>query len=319
MKLLLFFLNILFCHFAFAQNDVRFTPVKDLSANDFPIIGKSTAVHFLKSSNGQCTSTTISQFGHQLTARHCLQHCLIRSKVFSLQKEQGTVDYFVRDEKALGSATCTVEIDGVEQDITIEATSPGLIAYLDRPSFASINKNKFQLLESQGYTSEGDFVIFKAKSSSASCLSLATNDDVSSTLQTIGYTTETNRPDGFNSNGIDMYFSQGRLTKGIAENQCVHDFAPSQIALDKLIKSFDQPTSFMSTLDANYGSSGTAVISVRAEVVGILIETHRHAELTKNPEDEPEQRYCAGSAKALRVSTIVKYVSADLIDQLHCE
>jgi len=306
---------------SFAQSEVRFTLASELSSLDFPLLNKRSAVHLLQSSNGQCTSTTISDRGHQLTARHCLQHCLIRSKVFEWKKEQGLVDYFVTDPSRLGSATCRVSIDGKSQDIVIEATSPGLIVSLDEKSFSSINSDKFKILQGQGYTSEGDFVVFLPRgiSEPQSCIGLDfAGEFKGEDLQSLGFPAETSRPDGFNANGFEMYLSRGLKTGGVEENECVKEEAPSFEDLRNLKLKFDQPTSFLSTLDASYGSSGSAVINDSLKVVGILIQTYRHTDLTGLERDEPDRRYCRGSAKALQTSSFLTHFPLELLRNLNC-
>jgi hypothetical protein len=305
-----------------AQNEVRFTPASSLTSATITNIKEKSAVHLLESSNGQCTSTTLSSLGHQLTARHCLQHCLIRSKVFKMNSLNGAVTYFDTDPTRLGQAQCEVSIDHSVVEITIEATSPGLIVSMDEAGFKSLNPQKFKDLQARGYTSEGDFVIFLPKKGSLDksvCIPFSKRKTISYKLQTLGYPWETLRPDGFNANGTDMYFSQGHPIAGIEDNQCVKEFSPSAVALDNLKASFNQQTSFMSTLDATYGSSGTAVVDETKKIVGILMQTHRQTELTKKESDEPDRRYCKGSAKALKMTTILQYVSESLLSQLNCD
>lgn len=282
---------------------------------------EAKAVKILKSKdNAECTAAFISNAGHILTARHCMQKCLIRSGIFQMVYEQKAVSYFHLNQQKLGKAECSALLDGEPVDLIIESTSPGLIVSMDEKSLQSLNPQLFKNLVEQSYTSKGDFVIARVKNSShsTSCIPLAKKPALTRDLvHNFAYPTATNRPDGWNSDGLSFYATTGEVISGIAKNSCVIDAKLSETQLRKLEKEFDEDTAFMSTLDAIYGSSGAPVISSNGEVVGILTNVYR-PDFAK-PHEEPKARYCSGSAKALRIEHILSIAHSQNASLLNLE
>jgi hypothetical protein len=288
----------------------------------FVIQGSShLAVHQLNSANGRCTTVAVSPKGLYLSARHCLQQCLIVTGVFKPKGEQG-VTYFRTDRERLGSATCSVQVSGRRETITIEATSPGLVAAMDEPSLRILNPALFSELRDHGFMSRGDFVLFRIPQKSSLPAYFRLTDrrvTAGEQVRSLGYPTETFRPGTANSDGVSFYSSHGEVVPGIASNSCLQEAAPDAPVVQRLQEKFDEPTAFLSTLDAIYGSSGSPVIDQRNRIVGVLSNVYRHSHMTLKAEDEPERRYCRGSAKALRADQILRLTEAlrpDLIDEL---
>lgn len=293
---------------------------------DPTILPVAESVHYLDSSSGRCTATLVSNSGHFLTARHCLQRCLIQSGVF-IQAENGPsgVFHFTLNSRQLGKATCDITLNDLKTSVSIEATSPGLIIKMDERSFETLAPEQFKSLVAEGYTSEGDFVIFKSSVHSGSnhCLSLTPKNNsylnVNFTTKpelfqnidyayvnhhVFGYPSETFREGRHNSNGKNLYYSFGKSNPSILKNSCLKDENLTLSQQQRLTKIFDMDTSFLSTVDATYGSSGSAVFDDDHNVLGILTNTYRHVTISKNKNDEPENIFCEGSTKALKMTTI---------------
>jgi hypothetical protein len=279
------------------------------------------AVHLLTSASGRCTAVAVSPKGLYLSARHCLQQCLIVSGVFKPMREQG-VTYFRTDREMLGNATCAVQISGRREVITIEATSPGLVTAIDEPSLRILSPALYFELTDHGFMSRGDFVLFRIPQTSSLPAFFRLADrrvTDGEQVRSLGYPTRTSRPGTANSDGTSLYSSHGEVVPGIESNSCVQEAAPKEPDLKRLKERFDEPTAFLSTLDAIYGSSGSPVIDRRNRIVGILTNVYRHSHLTLKAEDEPEKRYCRGSAKALRsdqIFMLIEAVRPDLISEL---
>lgn len=301
---------------------VRFTPWSEILDKSPELLHHRSAVHSLKNDNGDCTATTISDQGHILTARHCVTKCLIRSRYFTAKVEQGVLNYFERDDSKTQPSECPATIDGQNVTIQIEITSPGLIFSFDEPGFKSIAGELYRDMAARGYTSQGDFAIFKIKGASPSpCMGLSsTPARPGETQRTLGYPSQTFRPDGHNSDGVGLFYSKGTVIPSITENRCVMSAGFDATKMTKIIATHDLDFQYISTLDAIHASSGTAAINDAGHVTGILTNIFDLEEFTKLESDKPMNRYCEGSTKALRTEVILKSLRAQGYDvgQLAC-
>jgi len=269
------------------------------------------AVVLLNSPSGRCTGTYVSSDGAILTARHCLQICLIRSGVVREVSEQdGAIVFYETVPERLGVATCELEINGVPQTVTVEATGPGFVMPFNMSGLSSLNPALMKDLIARGYTSSGDFAIVRQRvTTPTACVALAQAPaQPGDFVQSIEYPAATERPDGYNSDGEQAYASGGVVAHSIAENSCVVEASPPAERLARLMATFDDASSFVSSLDSNHGASGSPVFNAKGEVVGILINIYRHTSITQKQEDEPEVRFCLGSSKALRIERVLSFL-----------
>jgi hypothetical protein len=288
------------------SDTVRFTAWTSYANPSDQLVQLRNAVHKIETQNGTCSATTISSEGHILTARHCLVKCLILSGALQRKSEEG-YDYFELSQEALKTARCDIKVDDKPVTVQIEATSPGLIFSFDEKGFQFVSPVKYKELVAKGYTNDGDFAIVKpvGLTEPTPCVGLSERRvQPGDVQQTLGYPSETARPDGHNSNGVDLYYSQGTVISSIFENSCVKSFQPTPYQINNMEKDFNTPTGFMTTLDAIYGSSGTGVADADNHIAGILTNVFRFAEYTKLDSDEPDVRFCLGSARALSTETI---------------
>lgn len=303
---------------------IRFTAWDELENVSQSQLELKAAVKQIKSTNGSCTATTISSEGHMITARHCLRTCLIQSKVFKeVAVLGGATYYFDIVPENLEASECSVKIDDQDVKIKIEATSPGMILGMNENSLRTLEPQLFKDLVEKGYTKYGDFVIFKPKGLTGpqACVPISTRAVQAGDIQqSLGYPGETERPDGFNSDGESLYYSKGYVLASITENTCVQETTFSEYHYNKLFETFDDPRNFMTTLDAIHGSSGTSVMGPDNGVAGILTNVFRLAEYTRLDSDEPAVRYCKGSGQALSMSTILESIEKQGYDvsQLAC-
>jgi hypothetical protein len=267
------------------------------------------ATHLLETQNGRCTGTTISTSGDLLTAKHCLQACLIRQGVYQQKVDPKSVEYYVLNKESLGKAECVISVDGKESNWIVKHTSPGLITKFEERSLRLLNRELFDLLRSKGYLANGDFVILSPKEKQNSpCISIAggssaTNEDE---VFTMGFPSETFRSDGNNSNGNDLFYSSGKMMN-FAEGNCFAEAKPEKQA--DLLEQFNEPGTFVSDLDAIYGSSGSGVFNAKNQMIGIL--TNVYSPSDRDPKKLPENHFCSGSAKALKLSRIQELVGEE--------
>lgn len=292
---------------------VRFTKWTDIATPSADLVKYRQAVKSIKSDNGDCTATVISDSGHMLSARHCLSRCMIRSKVFEERLlEDGAVTYFEFSQKNAETAECKIQVDKQDVTIQIEASSPGFILAMHEATFKTLQGQIYRQFVEEGYTDNGDFVIFKIKGDSTlddSCVPLSTRSVAAGDVQqTLGYPSATARPDGFNSDGVSLYYSKGTVASSIAENACVQSAPFKNKQYADLLVEFDTPTGFVSTFDAIYGSSGSSALGPDNAVAGVLTKTFRLAQYTKLESDEPENRYCMGSTRSISTETIISSI-----------
>jgi len=301
-----------------APETVRFTQWEDLASPSATQIQLRSAVKLIETDNGQCTATVISSRGDMITARHCLTKCLILSHIVQLKTLQaGAVEYFDVDPSQLSNATCDIKVDRQPVSVQVTATSPGFIFAFDENAFKVLEPQKYAELVALGYTNQGDFAIIRAQDAAAGqpCVPLSERPAVAGDVQqTLGYPGETARPDGFNSDGVNMFYSKGYVIPTILDNACVKELTLNDYQKNNMLEEFDAPYGFLSTLDATYGSSGTSVLGPDNGVAGILTNTFRKAEYTNLASDEPDNIYCQGSARALNMATILRSVRAQNID-----
>ncbi len=277
---------------------------------------KST-IFYLESNSGRCTASLISDQGHFLTARHCLQRCLIPNGVFKWAPEStnGT-QFYTLDPSKLGHATCDVKLNGKPANVSIEATSLGFILKMDERSFQTLDPELFKTMVQNGFTSEGDFVIFKSElyKDNKKCLNLVNEASVLQKHNVLSYPSKTYRTKGNNSDGESLFFSSGEYYADILANSCLKNVALNSLQVSQLQSRFNFATSFLSSVDAIHGSSGSSVFDDNLNILGILTNVFNFESLSSTESDLPENRYCEGSAKTLKTSTILNILRQQNFD-----
>jgi hypothetical protein len=319
-------LSVVFAHLpCWAQ----FQPISAVSVEapyDWQMLARATVlIEKTSSGDSRCSGVVVSREGHILTARHCLQQCLIQTEVFTPKRSKHGVDFFELNRTKLGTAVCDAVIDGTSTRIRVVATSPGLIVPADYKSFETLEPETYQALRERGFTSQGDFAIVQPETqlSGKSCAQLsAVPAKRGDHVATLGFPSETFRPDGANSDGESLFVSSGVVVPGIGENSCLQSSDLSAYKMATLERSFNEDSAILSTVDGVEGSSGSPLINARSEVVGVLIQVYSHRWTTGRADQAPDQRYCAGSVKALRIErirSIVREVNPEVWDNLRCK
>lgn len=310
---------------ALTNESQRFTPVRQLEPQEkeaLKAVIDSTVR--IDSINGRCSATRIHSRGDLLTARHCVQGCLIREKVYQTRLDPESVEYYVVDPSRLGKAECSILVNGIEETMIVQNVSPYLIDRFSEQALKMLNRKLYDQLRFDGALSSGDFAILSPKNSNLEsvkdqdkkgkqkiCLS---GEEVPQDLFTLGYPSETKR-DAFNSNGVEMFFSSGKRLNSFSEGVCYQEAQEKH--RQGLLAQFDEPGTFVSTVDAIYGSSGSAVYGNSHSIVGIL--TNMYAPYDRNPERLPEVHFCSGAAKALQSKRILDLIGPEAAKLYRCE
>lgn len=296
----------------------RLTP-KDQAPKEHRVLSNSIA--FLESSSGRCSAVRVGRSPLYLTARHCLQGCLIREGVFQFADSfPMDVIYYRLDRDQMSKSLCNVVINSIAKEISITSTSPGFIPRINERSMELLYRDKYHKLVQKGFTSEGDYVIFeildqKNLNPDEACLELETHtSENGQEVFSLGYPSQTHREDGMNSDGVNLFYTSGKIKKSILQNSCLEEIELSSRQREDLLKRFEFESSFISSLDVTFGSSGSPVINQNFKIQGILTNVYDHSHHTQNDGDKPVNRYCQGSAKALETSTIINHLRNQNID-----
>lgn len=308
-----------------SANNQRFTPVRQLQLQQREVL--QTAIDStirIDSINGRCSATRIHSRGDLLTARHCVQGCLIREKVYQTKVDPESVEYYVLDSSRLGKAECSIAVNGVEEAMIVQYVSPYLIDRFSEQALKMLNRKLYEQLRLDGALSSGDFAILSPKNSRMEkelgqdnqdkqkiCLS---DEEVPQDVFTLGFPSETKRS-SFNSDGVEMFFSSGKRLNSFSEGVCYQEAQEKH--RKGLLAQFDEPGTFVSTVDAIYGSSGSVVYGNSHSIVGIL--TNMYAPYDRNPEKLPEVHFCSGAAKALQSKRILQLIGPEAAKLYRCE
>lgn len=274
------------------------------------------AVFLLESSSGRCTATFISNQGHFLTARHCLQRCLLEAGVFKFTGAPGGLSYLSLEASAYGQKSCVVQLNHQAREAVVVATSEGFISKMDERGFQAYNPDQFEEKVQRGFTFKGDFVIAQLREQASTvCLKLQENlPQVNEPVLNLAYPSETFRADGFDSDGKSLYWSRGLRVEGIEQNSCLRDTEVPPTKMRDLKRVFDDSSGLLLSFDSIYGSSGSPALNTSNEIVAILTNVFRFSSVTGLKSDEPENRYCAGSTKALNIASLRELLQRQGLD-----
>lgn len=262
----------------------------------------------LQDNFGRCTGTRISHQGHILTARHCFNQCLIAGQfvqteiLFPSVGWQSPKLYKFNSENP---AVCTMNVDGVEQELEVVFASGGFMTPSEQGSLSVSDPQVYdQLLESY-FLYNGDYAVVKQRvDHPTSCRAVSTTAvEANETIYYMGYPTASmgGRPEGYESDGESLLLSRGHRVVSMAENTCI-DTQSSTLAA--VLKRYDRPEIFLSTIDVLPGASGSSVLNENGEIVAVVNSVY-------SPRVNMYQHYCSGSAVAVGVERILQHMAEE--------
>ena len=226
-----------------------------------------------------CSSTVVSADGYIVTNLHCVIDCIANSDenpqdIFTHVKPVGGFyQYRIMKRRSFQNFKCRnyfifdkPELANTELELVWTGKGFG---YFADERIEQIPENDYRAL----IESNSDVAILKANGlkSPVSCVpaskhAVLPNEDI----VTIGYPDTTMRPDEFNSDGIQSYWSFGKVRRTIEEDPFLKAILtlPSQWFRMRAI--FDRPEVILSDVDAYHGSSGSLVINQNGEWIGTL-------------------------------------------------
>ena len=250
---------------------------------------------------GACTGTRVSRSGHILTARHCLNPCLIRSNYVEpvrLYPELGHRSpnlYLFTNTKP---TYCDFSVNGESKTLKVVAASRGFMIPSEQKSLGTLDWNLYVSFLDNSYFHNGDFAILQDETSTGGeCKSigrykLSPGDHV----HYFGFPgATTGRPDGMNSDGNQLRMGQGRVIKSISQNPCV------KYITDRLKIKYDRDDLLLSTVDMVHEASGSSLLDINGDVVGLLNSSFSQGVKIFS-------QYCEDSAVAVKIETILDFL-----------
>lgn len=251
---------------------------------------------------GSCTGNRISNDGHILTARHCLNACLVSKgyvEEINIYPEMGWRSPKLYKSKLDENSFCKVAIDGKEQMVQVLAASEAFMVPSEQSSLYNMDKELYFEYLNSGYFHNGDFAIIKSSEKTADCFQMSLSPaEPGAPVSYSGYPgATTGRPTGLDSDGESFLKAQGELIESIAQNSCV----TKNTKVDRFKRLYDRPGLVLSTVDLQQSASGSLLVDQGGYGLA-LINSH------VGFGSKTFSRYCAGSAVAVSVLEIMKDV-----------
>lgn len=253
------------------------------------------AIVRIKSQFGTCTGTRISTQGHVLTARHCLNQCLINSGQVEPEvlfpDQRGSYQlYHIRLNPR---ARCRFEIDGVEKEVQVIAAGVGFMIPSEERALPRYDETLHRSLVERGFIQRSDYaVIREIGPQSSECLHLSENDALPEELvHYMGYPGASTGRGEFDSDGSTLLQGRGEVVTSILESSCIEEVSSTE---EELRFSYEQPEQILSSVDLLPGASGSALLNSNNEIVALLYSTFW-------PVDRWSE-YCSAAAVGLRIS-----------------
>ena len=249
---------------------------------------------------GTCTGTRVSRNGHILTARHCLNDCLISSNYVEpvrLYPEFGHRSpnlYLFTNRKP---TYCDLSVNGESKTLKVVAASRGFMIPSEQRSLGVFDWNLYVSFLDNSYFHNGDFAILQDETSTGGeCKSIGRYKLIPGDyVHYLGFPdATTGRPDGMNSDGNQLRMGRGRIIESISQNPCAN-------ITDRLKTRYDRDDLLLSTVDIVHGASGSSLLDRNGNVVGLLNSSFGQGVKISS-------QYCEGSAVAIKIETILGFL-----------
>jgi hypothetical protein len=255
----------------------------------------------LVDSFGSCTGTRVSRNGHILTARHCFNACIISQKIAHenlIYPEDGWRSPILYQMDYKNEYFCEVTIDGVLSRVKLIGGSQGFMTPMEQSSLSLMDKSLYSDFLNLNYFYNGDFLIIKEEvEAPTACATLSRETvHVGEYLYYDGYPAQTTgRPEKGNSDGFSMQHSEGKRSKTIVDNSCIHQYLDAK----DLIYKYNRENIILSDLDVVPGASGSALRNQKGEIVGLINSVY-------GPGVDIHKQYCSDSVVSVSSDFIIK-------------
>lgn len=255
---------------------------------------------------GGCTGTRISNQGHILTARHCLNECLIQSGAVDEERlfpEEGWRSPKLFHFPNGNPAFCDLEINGIPKRVEVLSASAAFMIPLEQSSLSRYARDLHQELMDQNFFHTGDYAIVKDENSQRQqCRKISMERPIATQeVHYFGFPGQSRggRPEGRESDGESFLRSDGQVVASITQNPCIRG------SIERLVDKYDRPEIILSTVDILPGASGSSLLNSAGEIVGLLNSSYTNGA-------EMYETYCPGSAVAIAVESLFEQMAQRL-------
>ena len=254
-----------------------------------------------------CTGVFISNQGHFLTALHCLEKIdLFKSESWN---EVGlTLRSF--DPKLAARNPFQVRFfengkPGAQVAVQVAGAGLGYSTSFSHVKARGVDSKRYLEAIESGIGPVNDFVVLKLPLSGTPCVAVGPAAVPGLWVWSLTYPSQTERKDGYDSAGHRELYTEGKVTRGVAENQAFIQAIATlsgELRRDMLELhhgSLDREGTFASTLDAVAGSSGSPVFNHDGLLVGVVNSTEDFG-------GDPKGTFYSGSVRAVSMSRIMQ-------------
>ena len=228
-------------------------------------------------SENHCTAFSISNDGYVLTDLHCLKTCFQNSVDFYSD------DYYKKSEIPGTFSLWEVKSNYPKNQICHNYTSFDNNKYFTEPTIVTLGKGKgaFEEKELRNIPKaifnkiiklSEDYAILKYDQViDQPCIKISQTEKVTDeNLWMIGYPRKSNRQDGFDSDGVHQYISEGLHRKSVQEDPYLKTIFTKAKEWNLESSMYDQKRFLLSNLDTLGGNSGGPIINAKGELVALL-------------------------------------------------
>lgn len=261
------------------------------------------SAHHLVIGAQKCSSFFVSSEGHLLTNLHCVDICLFRE---DLLKNFGQAGVHLDINQRQGNGR--LDLACPEVNIPALGLTDVRIQYIGR-GFANFDDFEVDRLSDESLSRlqdifTGDFAVLKFEVKNQACLPVRQTPLAKEDLIWMaGFPSATYRPGYHGSDGINLFFSFGRLGASIRQNVFFQAYAPSELFWQR--QEFWSQQFLISNLDSAFGASGSPWLDQNAQVVAL------NAGIAGPNLRQNVERAYDYSSLALPIQNIVEIIKAD--------
>lgn len=256
------------------------------------------SVNYIRSdlSNDKCSGFFVSEEGHYVTALHCIEACLRKNFLFKNSNPSNQWDhpgpvsqnqfhkvYNTLQGKPNQRVFCKDELLTFPEDWEMYS-NPELLA-IGR-GWATVSSEGIDQLTEEQYDAVrngiDDFAILKFPvRRKTSCLKISLKTQKDANVWAFGFPVDTNRDEGFNSNGRSRYSSTGHVRGSIGEDDYLKTLPMSDLAWKRQLELTGDSKYLLTTSDVVSSMSGGVYVDDQGDAQAIIYSSNARDSLSK--------------------------------------